>query len=103
MTLYCDASASFISPLQWIRNKDDKPKRILTYVLTTQQPPGNALPLFERITSEHSTSIRKTLLRFKETELKLSGNYKVPSRVETHFSKAMMQAVLQEYLGENIE
>ena len=67
-----------------------------------QQPPGNVLPLFERITSEHSISIRKILLTFKETELKLSGNYKVPSRVETDFSKAMMQAVLQEYLGENI-
>ena len=30
------------------------------------------------------------------------GNYKVPSRIVTEFSKAMMQAVLQEYLRENI-
>ena len=39
---------------------------------------------------------------FKETGLKLFGNYKVPSRIVTDFSKAMMQAVLQGYLGENI-
>ena len=34
--------------------------------------------------------------------MKLFGNCKVPSRIVTDFSKAMMQAVLQEYLGENI-
>ena len=47
-------------------------------------------------------SIRQPFLKFKETELKLFGNYKVPSRIVTDFSKAMMQTVLQEYLGENI-
>ena len=47
-------------------------------------------------------SIRQPFLRFKEIELKLFGNYKVPSRIVTEFSKAMMQAVLQEYLRENI-
>ena len=34
--------------------------------------------------------------------MKLFGNYKVPSRIVTDFSKAMMQTVLQEYLVENI-
>ena len=97
LTLYFDASGSFISPLPWIRNKD---------ALTTHHPSGNVPPLalFEHITSEHNIlSIRQPFLRFKETELKLFGNCKVPSRIVTDFSKAMMQAVLQEYLGENIE
>ena len=39
---------------------------------------------------------------FKEKELKFFDNYEIPSRIVTDFSKAMMQAVLQEYLGENI-
>ena len=61
------------------------------------------LALFEHITSEHKIlSMRQPFLRFKETELKLFGNCKVPSEIVTDFSKAMMQAVLQEYLGENI-
>ena len=47
-------------------------------------------------------SIRQPFLRFKEIGLKLCGNYEVPSRIVTDFSKAMMQAVLQGYLGENI-
>ena len=96
LTLYFDASGSFISPLPWIRNKD---------ALTTHHPSGNVPPLalFEHITSEHNIlSIRQPFLRFKETKLKLFGNYKVPSRIVTGFSKAMMQAVLHEYLGKNI-
>ena len=105
LTLYFDASDSFISPLSWIRNKDGKPKRILIYALTTHHPSGNAPPLalFEHITSEHNMlSIRQPFLTFKETELKLFGNCKVPSRIVTDFSKAMMQEVLQKYLEENI-
>ena len=104
-TLYFEASGSFISPLPWIRNKDGKPKMILIYALTTHHP-RNAPPLalFEHITSDHNIlSIRQPFLRFKETELKMFGNCKVLSRIVTDFSKAMMQAVLQEYLGENIE
>ena len=96
LTLYFDASGSFISPLPWIRNKD---------ALTTHHPSGNVPPLalFEHITSEHNIlSIRQPFLRFKETELKLFGNYKVPLRIVTDFSKAMIQADFQEYLRENI-
>ena len=92
LTLYFDASGSFISPLPWIRNKD---------ALTTHHPSGNVPPLalFEHISSEHNIlSIRQPFLRFKETELKLFGNYKVSSRIVTDFSKAMMQAVPQECL-----
>ena len=77
LTLYFDASGSFISPLPWIRNKDGKPKRILIYALTTHHPSGNAPPLalFEHITCEHNIlSIIQPFLRFKETELKLFGN-----------------------------
>ena len=84
LTLYFDATGSFISPLPWIRNKDGKPKRILIYALTTHQPSVKAPPLalFEHITSEHNIlSIRQPFSRFKETELKLPGNYKVPSRI----------------------
>ena len=103
LTLYFDASSSFISPLPWIRNKDGKTMRI--YALTTHHPSGNApsLALFEHITSEHNIlSFRQPFLTFKKTELKLFGNCKVPSRIVTDFSKAMIQAVLQEYLGANI-
>ena len=88
-----------------IRNKDDKLKSILVYALTTHHSSRNAPPLalFEYITSEHNIlSIREPFLKFKETESKLFGNYKVPLWIGTGFSKAMMQAVLQEYLGENI-
>ena len=38
LTLYFDASGSFISPFPWIRNKDGKPKRILIYALTRITP-----------------------------------------------------------------
>ena len=68
-------------------------------------PSGNAPPLalFEHITSEHNiSSFRQPFLRFTSTELKLFGNCKVPSQIVTDFRKAMMQAVFQEYLGENI-
>ena len=78
LTLYFDASGSFILPLPWIRNKDCKPKRILIYALITHHPYGNAPPLafFEHIAIEHNIlSIRQPFLRFKETELKLFGNY----------------------------
>ena len=104
-TLYFDATGSFISPLPWIRNKDGKPKRILIYTLATDHPTRNAPPLalFEHIPSEHNIlSIRQPFLRFKGTELKFFGNCKGSSRIVTDFSKGMMQAVLQEYLGENI-
>ena len=47
-------------------------------------------------------SFRQPFLRFKKTELKLFGDCKVPSRIVTDFCKAMMQAVLQKYLEENI-
>ena len=77
----------------------------MIYALATHHPSGNAPPLalFEHITSEHNIlSIRQLFLRFKETELKLFGNYKAPLRIVTDFSKAMIQADFQEYLRENI-
>ena len=77
----------------------------MIYALATHHPSGNAPPLalFEHITSEHNIlSIRQPFLRFKETELKLFGNYKAPLRIVTDFSKAMIQADFQEYLRENI-
>ena len=65
LTLYFDASGSFISPLPWIRNKDGKPKRILIYALTTHYPSGNAPPLalFEHITSEHYIIYQTTIFK----------------------------------------
>ena len=77
LTLFFDASSSFISPPPWIRDKDGKPERILIYALTTYHPSENAPPLalFEHITSEQNTlSIRQPFLKFKEKELKLFGN-----------------------------
>ena len=65
LTLYFDASGSFISPLPWIRNKDGKPKRILIYALTTHYPSGNAPPLalFKHITSEHYIIYQTTIFK----------------------------------------
>ena len=73
LILYFDASGSFISPLPWIRSKDDKPKRILIYALTTHQPSGNAPPLalFERITSEHNIIYQTTIFKVQGDRIKI--------------------------------
>ena len=73
LILYFDASGSFISPLPWIRSKDDKPKRILIYALTTHQPSGNAPPLalFERITSEHNIIYQTTIFKVQRDRIKI--------------------------------
>ena len=105
-TLYFDASGSFISPIPSIKNKDGNPRRILIYALTIQHPIGKSPPVafVEYITSGHNIiSIHQRFLKIKEMKTKLFGCSKTPARVVADFSKARLQAFLQEYADENLE
>ena len=105
-TLYFDASGSFISPIPSVKNKDGNPRRILIYALKIQHPIGKSPPVafVEYITSDHDIiSIHQRFLKFKQMKTKLFGCNKTPARVVADFSKANLQAVLQEYADENLE
>ena len=99
-TLYFDASDSFISPILSIKSKDGSTKRILICAPIIKHPIGKSPPIafFEYITSDHNiVSIRQSFLKFKEMERMLFGCCKTLTRVVADFSKAIRQALLQEY------
>ena len=105
-TLYFDAGGSFISPIPSIKNKDGNPRRILIYALAIQHPIGKSPPVafVEYITSGRNIiSIHQRFLKTKEMKTKLFGCSKTPARVVADFSKARLQAVLQEDPDEDLE
>ena len=104
-TFYFDASRSFLSAIPAIKNKDGKAKLIFLYALTVKNPEGKSPPfaIFEHITTDHNIiTIRQPFLRIKDMETRLFGFSRSPARVVTDFSKAIIEAVLQEYRNETI-
>ena len=104
-TFYFDASGSFVSAIPAIKNKDRKAKRIFLYALMVKNHEGKSPPvaIFEHVITDHNIiAIRQPFLRSKDMETRLFGFSISPARVVTDFSKAIIQAVLQEYTNETI-
>ena len=55
-TLQVDATSSIIASMPWLKNADNKPKRILLYALTVKSPSekGPSSAFVEHITSNHN-------------------------------------------------
>ena len=55
-TLQADATSSIIASMPWLKNADNKPKRILLYALTVKSPSekGPSSAIVEHITSNHN-------------------------------------------------
>ena len=104
--LFFDASASFVSPLPWLRNEKGEKKIILLYALTAGLPSGGSPPIaiLEHITSEHNAfSIRQPLMKLEEMEQKKFGKRNCgPKVVIVDYSKAMIKAVSHEFFGESL-
>ena len=69
--MFFDATGSFVSPLPWLRNEQDKKKIFFLYALTARLPSGGSLTvaILEYIISKHNAfSIRQSLMKLKEME-----------------------------------
>ena len=101
-----DASGSFVSPLQWLRNEKGEKKRILLYALTARLPYGGSpsIAILEHITSEHNAfSIRQPLMKLKEMEQKIFGKPNCGLKlIIINYSKVMIKAVLHGFSGESL-
>ena len=55
-TLQVDATGSVIASMHWLKNADNKPKRILLYALTVKKPTEKApsIAIAEHITGNHN-------------------------------------------------
>ena len=92
--------------MPWLKNADNKPKRILLYALTVKCPTGKApsIAIAEHITSDHNVfSIRNLFSKLREIEYQIYQQNVFPKLVITDNSKAIIQAVLNELNRETLE
>ena len=88
-----------MASMPWLKNADNKPKRILLYALTVKCPTGKApsIAIAEHITSDHNVfSIRNLFSKLREIEYQIYQQNVFPKLVITDNSKAIIQAVLKE-------
>ena len=95
-----------MASMPWLKNADNKPKRILLYALTVKCPTGKApsIAIAEHITSDHNVfSIRNLFSKLREIEYQIYQQNVFPKLVITDNSKAIIQAVLDELNRETLE
>ena len=95
--LYFGVTGTAIRATQWLKNKNDNPKRILFY---------SPIALVDYITIErHIFSITQPSLRMKELEQKFYGSRSniSPNMIETDYSAAMRQSVIQEMIASTLQ
>ena len=105
-TLQVDATGNVIASMQWLKNADNKPKKIMLYALTLKRPTGKApsIAIAEHITSNHNVfSIRNLLSKLREIEYQIYQQNVFPKLVITDNSKAIIQTVLNELNRETLE
>ena len=102
--MFFDANGSFVSPLPWLRNEEDKKKRILLNALTARLLSGGSPPIafLEYITSElNALSMSQLFMKLKDMEQKIFGKPNCePKLAIVDYSKAVIKAVLHDCSGD---
>ena len=105
-TLRVDATGNIIASMPWLKNTDNKPKRILLYALTVKSPTEKApsIAIVEHITSNHNVfSIRNLFSKLLEIGYQICQQNVFPKLVITGNSKTIIQAALNELNRETLE
>ena len=105
-TLQVDATGSIIASMPWLKNADNKPKRILLYALTVKSPTEEApsIAIVEHVTSNHNVfSIRNLFCKLRDIEYQIYQQNVFPKLVIPDNSKTIIQAVLNELNRETLE